>query len=195
MVDVDDFEDGSILQKNLNPTPPDIWDIAIKLDNVTDLGELSPHTYFSQSDRITLDMSNEYFNKLVQFMVDNYNEDIFDIIQGYQNVTFSSNHASMLDLLTKLKSVKKCPAIILQENSTSCMRLVRNFAKDIVNAEKEKYPDLIAEREKHNKKAKKLEKKNEKNKIDDMGEKKRLKLMMQEGEENKNVKAPSIEEP
>ena len=199
MVEVEDFENGEILNKNLNPTPPDIWDLAIKLNKDFDLGDISPDTYFSQEDRITLDMSNEYFSKLIQFIVDNYNDStrksFDDIITSYQNMSFSSEHAKIIDLLMRLKEVKKCPAIIFQENSTSCMRLVRQFAKDIETAEIEKYPNLVNEREKHNKQAKKLEKKNEKNKIEDIGEKKRIKLMMQEGEKTKNPDAPKIEEP
>lgn len=197
MVEVNEFEDGSIIKKNLNPTPPDIWDLAIKLEKKLDLGDIKPHSFFDQEERITLDRSNQYFSELIKFMVDNYSgknaRTINKIIESYQDIEFSKNHGEMLDLLLKLKEIKKCPAIIFQENSTSCMRLVRQFAKDIETAENEKYPNLVNDREKNNKEAKKLEKKNEKNKIEELGEKKRIKLLMQEGEPGNNTKGPKIE--
>ena len=193
MVEVEEFEDSSIISKNLNPTPPDIWDLAMKLDSKFDLGSLNPHKFFHVEERITLDRSNEYFASLIKFMVDNYSESMTEIIESYQNIEFSQNHAEMIDLLLKLKEIKKCPAIIFQENSTSCMRLVRQFAKDIESAETSKYPNLVHDREKLNKQAKKLEKKNEKNKIEELGDKKRLKILMQEGEKDTNSKATKIE--
>ena len=45
-------------------------------------------------------------------------------------------------MLMSLKELKKCPAIIFQENSTSCMRLVRQFTKQVEIAETEKYPHV-----------------------------------------------------
>ena len=186
MVEISEFETGSIVNKNLNPTPPDIWDLAIKLENEMDLNDLSPRTYFSQEDRITLDMSNEYFDKLIKFMVDNFNQDMISIIESYHNLTFSSDHVDLMDLLFKLKEIKKCPAIVFQQNTTSCMRLVRQLAKNIDTAEREKYPNMVSDREKHNKTAKKLEKKNEKNKVEEIGDRKRLKMLMQEGEAPKD---------
>ena len=164
MVNINEFSDKSILDKNLNPTPPDIWDLALKLDNIFELGKIAPYNYFSSEDRITLDMSNAYFAELIKFMVDNYDsniEEINNIVNSYQNIQISNEHASLLDMLLHLKDIRKCPAIIFQENSTSCMRIVRTFAKQIEEAEQAKYPDMINERLKHNKKAKKIEKEND----------------------------------
>lgn len=194
IIDASEFKDGSILRKNMNPTPPDIWDLATTLEKEFDMGPLKTHTFFNSEIRITLDMSNNYFEELLKFMVKNYKGDginkINNILSKYQNINFSSDYASLFKLLMKLKKDKKCPAIIFQENSTSCMRLVRQFAKDIETNENTKYPTLFSEREKSNKQAKKLEKKNEKNKVDEIGDKKFLKMLMHDD----NSKAVKIEE-
>mgnify|MGYP007000222293 len=42
MIDKSDFEDKSVMNKSLQPTPPDIWDFAIKLSKVVNLGDLNP---------------------------------------------------------------------------------------------------------------------------------------------------------
>ena len=53
MLTVSDLEDGSILEKSIQPTPPDIWDFAVKLDKVIKLDNLKPYNFFSQEDRIS----------------------------------------------------------------------------------------------------------------------------------------------
>ena len=192
MLTISDLEDGSILSKSIQPTPPDIWDFATKLDKILKLGDLKPYTYFSQDDRITLDMSNEYFNRLLRYMIENYKgkniQKINNLIEDYQHIDVKSEDIDLMKLIFHLKKIKKCPAIIFQENSTSCMRLVRQFAKQLEDAQNEKYPDLMSERSKEAKKAKKVEKENEKKKIDDIGENKRIKMMLQDN-------APEIEAP
>lgn len=192
MLTVSDLEDGSILSKSIQPTPPDIWDFAIKLDNILKLGELKPYNYFSQDDRITLDMSNEYFNKLINTMMKNYKgknvSKINKLIEDYQHLDVMAEDTDLMKLIFHLKKIKKCPAIIFQENSTSCMRLVRQLARQLEDAQNEKYPNLMSERSKEAKKAKKAEKENERKKVDDIGENKRIKMMLQEN-------APDLEVP
>jgi hypothetical protein len=182
MVSIDSIKDGTILSMNLQPTPPDIWDLAMKLlENNLELDEINPYNYFQDTQRITLDNSNEYFNKLIEFMVNVYEEkskEITKIMGEYHKSSVKTENIDVFQMLMKLKEAKKCPAIVFQENSTSCMRIVRQLAKQIETTENEKYPSLFAEREKKNKIARKLEKENEKKKIDDLGDNKRHKMMM-----------------
>jgi hypothetical protein len=181
LVSSKEIKDGSIIDKSLQPTPPDIWDLAMKLDASLNLKDLNPYKYFNKDDRITLDMSNEYFGKLVEFMVKTYKSNgnkIDKIMKEYQKLAVRSEDIDIFQMLMKLKEINKCPALVFQENSTSCMRLVRQFAKQIEIQELEKYPNLISEREKSNKKAKKVEKENEKKKVDEIPENKRLKMLM-----------------
>ena len=185
MVSIKDIQDKSILSKNLQPTPPDIWDLAMKLnDSFDDMGDADPYDYFDRNIRITLDMSNDYFKKLINFMVEKYHEDSSDVISrimtSYHKSSIKTENIDLFQMLMKLKSINKCPAIVFQENSTSCMRLVRQLAKQIETKEEETYPNLFAEREKKNKIAKKKEKENEKKKIEEIGDNKRHKMMMAE---------------
>ena len=75
MVSIENFSDGSIVDMTLNCTPPDVWDLAIKLSKKFDLGNLVPTNYFAQDHRITLDESHQYNSMLIQFMVDKYGTD------------------------------------------------------------------------------------------------------------------------
>ena len=91
MVDIDSIEDGSLVNRSLQPTPPDIWDLAIKLQQQFDLDDLDPYTYFDSYERIELDKTNLYFSELVQFMIDAYQQDdeskqiIIDILKTYKH--------------------------------------------------------------------------------------------------------------
>ena len=188
-----EIKDGSITSKCLQPTPPDIWDLAIKLDACLKLKELSPYKYFKKDERITLDMSNDYFKELVKFMVKAYKSNskkIDDIIQEYQKSLVRSEDIDIFQMLMKLKEINKCPAIVFQENSTSCMRLARQLAKQVEEKELASHPNLSNEREKANKKAKKIEKDNDKKKVDDIPENKRLKMLM--SDKASELEAPEI---
>ena len=51
------------MNKSLQPTPPNVWELAIKLKNIYDLGDLDPYVFFNREKRIELDDSNNYFEK------------------------------------------------------------------------------------------------------------------------------------
>merc|ERR1711871_1342818 len=110
------------------------------------------------------------------------------LIESYQESGIRNESTDLLKMLMSLKRLKKCPAIIFQENSTSCMRLVRQFAKQVEMAEAEKYPHLIDERMKAIKKSKKVAKEHEKMKVDDIPENKKHKMLMK-------ADAPDLEMP
>ena len=74
-------------------------------------------------------------------MVSSYHDEnipIFNkIIEDYKQSSVQTEEIDIYQLLTNLKSIKKCPAIVFQPNSTSCMRLVRQLAKQIETKELE----------------------------------------------------------
>ena len=159
LVNLDDIKDRSILNKLLQPTPPDIWDFAIKLDKKIDLEELKPYNYFLIDKRIELNDANDYFNKLLLFVVDNYNKYniiIDEIINNYKhdNADIDTN-INLVELAFKLKNDHKTPAIIFQSNTLSCLTTVREFAKNIEDLEFNKYPKLFNDRLKQSKLIKK----------------------------------------
>jgi hypothetical protein len=184
MLSKSDLENGSILNKSIQPTPPDIWDFAIKLGSIIKLDDLSPSNYFSRNDRITLDMSNLYFKQLIEKMMKHYKgatiKKINSLFEGYQKVAVINESVDLMKLIFKLKENNKAPALIFQENSTSCMRLVRDLSKQIEEAQNNAHPELINERAKLAKKAKKVFKENEKKKVDDIPENKRIKMLLQD---------------
>ena len=183
MVDKEDFKDGNVMTKSLQPTPPDIWDFAIKLSKIVKLKELDPYQYFDSDSRITLDMSNEYFTKVLERSVSLYRgknvDKINQLLDSYQQESIRSESTDILAMLMTLKRLKKCP-VLFSKRIQHLMRLVRQFAKQVEDAEIEKYPHLFDERLKAMKKAKKIAKEHEKKKLDDIPENKKHKLLMKD---------------
>ena len=188
LVNSSNFEDRTILKKNLQPTPPDTWALYTILKSVYgDLGMLNHTTYFDPDERIQLAKANNYFNDLIMFMIDNYNyEKIEDIISKFKNIEINDKPVDLVDLALLLKKQKKAPAIIFQKNTLACLRMVRQFAKSLEQKENIKFPKLRSDRIKEIKKIKKIEQTKEKSdkelkKIDNGdSSKKELKVMMDE---------------
>jgi hypothetical protein len=182
LVTTDDFKNGMILNKNLEPTPPDVWQLANQLQTEFELVnyKLSPYQYFDKTERIELDKVNTYFKELISFMVDNYcnNENKIKNIIKYFEKSYSESKFKYTDLLFKLKEAQKLPAIVFQHNTHDCLNLVKEFANDIETEEGVKYPKLLADRLKLSKMSKKQEKRMDKDKLDDSMEKKAMKQMM-----------------
>jgi len=199
MINIEDIKDKSILNKLLQPTPPDIWDLALKLDEKIDLEELKPDNYFNKNKRIELNDANDYFNKLLLFMVDNYHKynDIIDnIIYSYKHDNININeNINIIDLVFKLKKENKTPVIIFQSNTLSCLNTVRDFSKNIEELELKTYPKLFNDRLKLTKQIKRLDKKTQ---IEDLKhDKKNIKQMMDNNiiEDDYNMDIPSLQEP
>ena len=70
-ISIEEIKDGSIYNKNLQPTPPDIWDLAMRLSEYFDLKELSPYKFFDKTERIHLDKAN-----LIRFSLNNSFNDL-----------------------------------------------------------------------------------------------------------------------
>ena len=158
LINEDDIRTKNILKKSLNPTPPDCWNLAIKLKNKFNLDDLDPYEYFKNNSRIELDEVNIYFNKLIIFLVNIYNSNslnIMNIINSYKHEELLSSEVDLIKLAFKLKKENKTPTIIFQKNTNLCLILVREFAKKIQFLENEKYPKLFQDRLKQNKNIKK----------------------------------------
>ena len=161
LINESQIKDGTLINKSLQATPPNIWELAIKLKEKFDLKDLCPYKYFSDK-RIELNDANEYFNKLINFIIDNYkiNRDtIMEIINSFKINTLTDTDADLVDLALKLKLCDKTPAIIFQKNTVLCLKFIRNFAKKIEELENTKYPKLFSDRLKQEKISKKIDKK------------------------------------
>jgi hypothetical protein len=201
MLTFDDIKSGSILTLTLNPTPPDIWDVAIKINSLLP-PILKIKTYFGNNTRITLDQTNEYFTKLLNWMVENcdkpkYKKKIEEIISQYQLEDIKDKSFDLYDITMHLKKNNKTPALIFQTDSHLCLEYVRKFSKTIREEEEKAYPNLLEQRLKEQQRIRNESKKAEqvlmvedrttgtkgakkavKVNLDKAGEKKLTKLMM-----------------
>ena len=194
MVSIEYFDDESIINRNINVTPPDIWDLANKLKVVfKDLGELDPYFHFKDIERIKLDDATKYYEMLIRFMINKMKGEhkssgnrkkIKQILDSYICSSLEEEDHSLLDVAFKLKQENKTPSIFFQIESYKCLDYVKDFSNKIKAAEEEKYPNLEKERYKLQKRAKHLEKKRDQLKIDQLGDKKFTKHMMDESKEN-----------
>jgi len=202
LITEEDFITGEILNKNLEPTPPDVWELIEELSKEFNLGNLSPYKFFNKEERIQLDKVNSYFKVLIKFMVLLYNDKFIDnkpkinrIIESFKKTFNENTKFKYSSLLFKLKEEQKLPAIVFQENTNDCLNLIKDFANEIDTLESNKYPKLLAERLKMTKLVKKNEKKQDKEKLDDTMEKKSLKNMLEKKTNNDEITAPHLQEP
>ena len=160
LVNKNDFENGNVLKKNLQPTPFDTWILYKKLKEYYDMKDLDHTKYFKIREIIHLDKANKYFNNLIKFMVDNYDEEkITNIINNFKNVELGTEPINLVKLALLLKEKKITPAIIFQKNTLACLRLVRKFAKEIEMLEDKDFPDLVTNRIHDQKKARRIQEK------------------------------------
>ena len=182
LVEENHLMDKSILTKNLQSSPPHAWDLAMKI-GAEKLGSLEPHVYFSVDKRIELDDATEYFNKLIILLTNLYETErdfVMSIICSYKHETIETGNVNLVDMAFKLKESNMTPAIMFQTNTISCLEMVYEFAKDLESREDTTFPNLIKDRLKLAKKARRLEKnQDEGKKIDeDKNTKKALKEMI-----------------
>lgn len=166
LVNLDDIKNKTIIQKTLNPTPLDTWSLVTKLLKYNvNLENLNPYNYFKKTELIELTNTYEYFNKLILFMVDNYNnyeKEIEQILNEYSNYNFKNYNANLVNLIDDLNNNNMFPAIIFQQNNLSCLDIVRKIADELEIKETIKYPNLRKNRLQKEKEIKKINKKIEK---------------------------------
>ena len=160
LINVNEIKDGSILKKNLQPTALDTWALYKKMKDLYVLEELNHLEYFGKGERIHLFKANEYFADLVEFLVANYDEEKLTlIINSFKNIEINEDIPDLVDLALLLKKQSKAPAIIFHKNTLTCLRIVREFAKNIEMKENKQNPRLCEERYKASKKFGKISKK------------------------------------
>lgn len=162
LIEESDIMNRNILTKNLQASPPHAWDLAMKIGK-DKLGALDPHVYFSVEKRIELDDATMYFDKLILLITNMYTTDrqfVLSIIDSYKHEHVESSDINLVNMAFKLKENNMTPAIMFQTNTISCLEMVYEFAKDLEEREDTKYPNLIKDRLKMAKKARRLEKDN-----------------------------------
>jgi hypothetical protein len=155
------FVDGSILTKNLQPTPPNAWDLAQRI-GFDKLGDLDPHIYFQSIERIELSQATQYFYKLIEWLVEIYRKDqqfVMSIVNQYKHEQVVHTDVDLVKLAFKLKENDKCPGIFFQKNTIACLQMVFEFARSIEMMEDVAHPKLFQERMRLIKKADRLMKK------------------------------------
>ena len=199
MVSINDFVDGSIVTKNLQMTPSDIWDFLEKLMIVVDLEELKPENHFDRTIRLELKDCNDYLilvlRKLVEYC--NSSEENKAILQGilvtFQHNTEFDSNINIMDFILNLRDNDLMPAICFQLNNISCYKIAMDLLFKLEAAEIEKYPDRNKELEKQMKEWKKWNDKNDKA-MSDMTEKQLVKKLEQ-GDESIAVEKPVLGAP
>ena len=161
LVNINDFEDGSILKKNLQATPTDTWLLYSKLKKeFTDLNKLNHQTYFGKREIINLDRVNTYFMELIKFMasvVTTEKDKISTIIDNFKNTDLPDETTDLVKLAFKLKELNKTPAIVFQVNTLACVKMFMEFGKNVENMEKTEFPTFYNDKiDDHNKHAKLL---------------------------------------
>ena len=182
MIDIKHFEDETILNRDINVTPPDVWDLVMNLKKVLDMGELDPYVYFKSIERIELNHTFIYFKEILKFMIKVIKTDerhhITHILQKYIRINLEAKDIDLVDVAFKLKENDKLPAIFFQVDSYSCLQLVKEFSTNIKNREDAKFPDMRKQRLKQTTTNKHIGKKKDQLKLDQMGDKKLQKTMM-----------------
>ena len=199
MVVVEDFLDGSILEKNLQMTPADIYDLVEKVREEMDLGDLDPDNYFDPAVRLQLNDCNVYFNnllvKLQQTSVDSEEGKniISKILNNFKHKTSYNENINIMDFILNLRDNDLIPSICFQLNNISCYKIALDLLNKLEKAEKEKYPDRAKDLEKQLKAWKKWNDKNEKD-LADMTEK-QLTKKLQEGVDEVSMEKPILDAP
>lgn len=184
LVSIEHFEDKSILSRDIKITPPDVWDLVIKLESKIDIESLDIYEYFKDNLRIELEDVKKYFYKILEFMIVKFNsnekEIIISILKHYNCPNIPVHDYNLVDVAFNLKANKKTPAILFQMDEYCCSNLVKKFSHDIRDREYKKYPDLRKQRMKQTQKNKHLEKKRDQLKLnkDNLGDKKKQKQLM-----------------
>jgi hypothetical protein len=200
MVSEQDFIDKSILNKNLQMTPTDIYTLMEKMEEIIDLEELSKDNYFDINVRISLYDCNIYFNKLIKKLVDIYHEDeegveiVRTLISNFKMNELEEEEVNVMKLMVKLKDSALLPAICFQMNNISCFKIAMDLLTKLEEAEDSKYPDFKKNKEKKMKQWKKWNDKNEKQKAE-MTEKQFVKHVAKGDEELEYVEKPDLSAP
>lgn len=151
LVDFDDIVSGDILTKDLEPTPPDVYNLAVELEKNFDLGALSLKNRFPDVSTKKMDLNDvlAYYSELIEWMVnvakdvDNV-EKLRRIFSSFEPTIVSETTSNIVDVMMKLKDTAEVPALIMVKNSEDAMKLAKGALKIIDDREHDEYPDRYA---------------------------------------------------
>tara|TARA_B110000879_G_C11179023_1_gene517419 strand:+ start:967 stop:4071 length:3105 start_codon:yes stop_codon:yes gene_type:complete len=165
MVSLEDFKTGIVLDKTIVPTPQDVYMIyKILRKEYPDEQILYHEKFFESNQRLSLDSILNFFNNYLKFMTRKVQKDdvkMIRIIEELQLSEFESSNVNLVDVFFNLKEEKKCPAIAFHKNSSIIMEYAYQIHNDITQREMDKYPKLVNERLRYNKKFKQQQKKDD----------------------------------
>lgn len=168
LISYQDFEDGSILKKEMKPTSPDVYQLyQTIIKYFSDMKNLDIQEYFkvASEERINLNTVLKYYYQLIEFMVNKNKtepEKIRSILSEFKPLHLKEDNTDLVDLVLKLKEEKNLPTLVFQRNTYSLMRLAKKFLKEIDRREDKEFPERLEEHEKMEKEAKKRQKEMEK---------------------------------
>lgn len=170
MVSLDDFTSGIVLMKDMKPTPPDVYELAEKIETEfgDEMGNLRLADHFSDliSRRVTLMEVLDYFTLLLKFMVSQCKTSnvskIDTIVSSFVPADLEEEETDLLEIITYLRDTKNTPVLVFERNTYSLMRLARKLIEDIDREEDLANPERIKEHEKLEKEAKKRQRDMEK---------------------------------
>ena len=170
MISLDDYRSGEVLKKSIIPTPQDAYLIYQKLvSNYPDEESIKHTSFFTDPHkRLSLDDIMSFFNHHLKFMkqrVDINDETMINMIEEFQLSDFEESDVNLVDMLFTLKEEKKCPAIVFHKNSSVIMEYAYMIHNEITRREDIKYPNMMKEREKNNKRFKQQQKKDDKDEV------------------------------
>jgi hypothetical protein len=200
MVTEEDFIDKSILNKNLQMTPTDIYNLMEQMSKFLDLGDLKTDEYFDVTQRLTLDNCNDYFRKLLEFMVDVYHSNatgasnIRKLLLDFKYSDLDNDPVNVMNLMLNIRDSQLLPIICFQMNNISCFKIAMELLSKLEEAEDIKYPQRRKDMEKKMKLWKKWNERNDK-KTAAMSEKQFTKHVANGEEDSEYVEKPELHAP
>ena len=143
MVKLDDFISGSILRKDLKVTPPDVHELACKLEEEfgEEMGDVRRCEYFDDllERRVNLMEVMDYFKALLEFMVEKCESGDTDkvnrVVTSFIPAELEEEETDLLDIITNLRESKNTPVLVFNRNTHTLMNLSRKLLVSINDAE------------------------------------------------------------
>ena len=153
-----------ILEKNLEMTPQDVWDLYKVISKEFKLDKKDIYKYMDKSRKIDLQDVNLYKKELLLFLTQQKNQSKIDkVLKSLNPIDIKEDKIDLLDLSFKLRDNDYLPGIIFQLDHCLCYQKAIELVLSLEKLENEKYPDkekeLLKQLKLHKKEQEKKEKK------------------------------------
>lgn len=192
LIDRDEILNKQILEKNLEMTPQDVWDLYNMISKEFKLDDKDIYEYMDKNRKIDLQDVNLYKKELLLFLTKQNNKSKIDrVLKSLNPVEIKEDKIDLVNLAFKLRDNDYLPGIIFQLDHCLCYQKAVELVITLEKLEDEKYPDkekeLIKQMKLHKKEQEKREKKEK-----EMSEKQ----LVKELEKNNNeIEIPILNEP